>query len=698
MLNLDTDITYLKGLGPERASTLKKELELFSARQLFAHFPFRYIDRSAIVSIGDIHSEDAFIQVKGRLGQVKEIGAGRKKRLEALLTDDSGVCKLIWFKGLKWVKPSLITGKNFVVFGKPQRFGATYSFAHPEITPEEKFQVSVQAFEPVYSSTELLGKKGLHSKGIHKIIKQNLPEFLNQYLENLPSELIHKYKLLSRAEAMRGIHLPRNMNEVKAAKRRLKFEELFLLQTFLLYKKLITLNHNKGAVFSEVGNYFNRFYKEVLPFELTNAQKRVLKEIRVHTRDGKQMNRLVQGDVGSGKTIVALMAMLLGIDNGTQACLMAPTEILARQHFLGIQKLVEPLGLGVALLTGAVKGAERKKILADTKSGELKILIGTHALIEDKVSFGNLGIAVIDEQHRFGVAQRAKLWAKNNPSPHVLVMTATPIPRTLAMTLYSDLEISVIDELPPGRKPIKTLHKRDSHREWVFGFMEQEIKKGRQVYVVYPLIEESESMDYKDLMDGYESITRRFQPPAYQISIVHGKMKPEDKEWEMQRFKTGITQILVATTVIEVGVDVPNASVMVIESAERFGLAQLHQLRGRVGRGAEQSFCILMSSNKLSANSKKRLSTMVETQDGFKIAEVDLELRGSGEIMGTRQSGDSDLKLADLVYDANMLAVAREEAKNIVEFDPNLEMKENQALKMELKRRYADKLIWSKIS
>lgn len=698
MLNLHTDIVYLKGLGPERAKVLKQELGVKSFLDLLQHYPFRYVDRSTITPISQIISEEAYIQVKGRLSSVKEIGSGRKMRLEALLSDDTGAVKLIWFKGIKWVKPTLVAGKNFVAFGKPAKFGMMYSLAHPELIPEEKYKATSSQFEPVYHATETLNKKGLGTKGIHKLIRENIFAVIREVPENLPAELVEKYRLCSKALAIQMIHLPTSLEQVKQAKRRLKFEELFFLQLFLIYKKLVTFDANQGHVFEAVGEYFNEFYSKHLPFDLTGAQKRVLKEIRSNCGSGKQMNRLVQGDVGSGKTIVALMSMLLAIDNEVQVCMMAPTEILAQQHFVGISKLLANMDVRVKLLTGSVKGKERKEIFENLEKGEIDILIGTHALIEDKVKFKRLGLAVIDEQHRFGVAQRAKLWAKSNPAPHVLVMTATPIPRTLAMTLYSDLEISVIDELPPGRKPIKTIHKRDSGRAWVFGFMESQIAEGRQVYVVYPLIEESESMDYKDLMDGYESIARRFPRPNYQVSIVHGKMKAEDKEWEMQRFKKGETQILVATTVIEVGVDVPNASVMVIESAEKFGLAQLHQLRGRVGRGAAQSYCVLMSSDKLSAQARKRLGTMVETQDGFKIAEVDLELRGAGDLMGTKQSGDSDLKLADLVYDSTMLAVAREEAKKIVLEDPKLRSKENEILKREIKRRYSEKFVWSKIS
>lgn len=698
MISLDSDIVYLKGLGPERAKVIKKELGIHKFEGLLLHFPFRYIDRSRFVRINEIQSEENFVQIKGRLGTVSEIGSGRKMRLEAMFSDDTGNIKLVWFKGIRWVKPQLISGKNYVVFGKPNKFGMFYNLAHPEIIPEAQFTNQLGNLEPVYHSSEPLNKKGLNSKGIQKIIRENLPNVLGAISEPLPLELLQKYKLVSKAQAIRDIHLPDSFEALKQAKRRLKFQELYLLQLFLVFKKLLTVQQYRGLVFDKVGELFNEFYQQHLPFSLTGAQKRVLKEIRVNTSRGRQMNRLVQGDVGSGKTIVALMSMLLALDNGVQVCLMAPTEILAQQHFSGISKLVEPLGIPIALLTGSVKGKARKEILEDTASGACKILIGTHALIEDKVVFKQLGLAVIDEQHRFGVVQRAKLWAKSTPPPHVLVMTATPIPRTLAMTLYSDLEISVIDELPPGRKPIKTVHKRDAHRSWLFGFMDQQIAEGRQVYVVYPLIEESEAMDYKDLMDGYESIVRRFPRPKYQVSVVHGQMKPEDKEYEMQRFKKGETNILVATTVIEVGVDVPNASVMVIESAEKFGLAQLHQLRGRVGRGAAQSFCILMSSDKLSANARKRLGTMVETQDGFKIAEVDLELRGAGEIMGTRQSGESELKLADLVYDSNMLAVAREEALKSIEEDPELTLPKHQALKREMMRKYQHKMLWSKIS
>ncbi len=694
---LNTDIVYLKGLGPERAKLIKAELGYQRVWSFFQHYPFRYIDRSQLTPIQD-WVEGQLVQSQGKIKSVSEVGSGHKKRLEVLFGTPEAQAKLVWFKGVKWMKPKLLTGKEFVVFGKPAKYGSVMSMAHPEITAIEQFRQEYIPLEPVYSTTEGLAKKGLHSKGLQKIIAQNLRDYLHLFPEVLPDEIRQQYKLPGIAWTMEKIHLPQDLKEAKHAQRRLKFEELFFLQLFLIFKKVLQLHRNQGRVFESVGEHFNTFYKNHLPFDLTGAQKRVLREIRANTHSGKQMNRLVQGDVGSGKTIVSLLAMLLAIDNGCQVCMMAPTEILAQQHYKGIAALLKDMPLEVALLTGSVKGAARRAILEGCENGSIHILIGTHALIEDHVKFQQLGMAVIDEQHRFGVAQRAKLWAKSNPPPHVLVMTATPIPRTLAMTLYSDLEISVIDELPPGRKPIQTMHKRDSARNWVFAFMEQQIAEGRQVYVVYPLIEESAKMDYKDLMDGYESISRRFQKPKYQVSVVHGQMKPEDKEYEMQRFKKGQTQILVATTVIEVGVDVPNATVMVIESAERFGLAQLHQLRGRVGRGGNQSFCVLMSGNKLSADARKRLSTMVETQDGFKIAEVDMELRGIGELMGTRQSGDSDLKLAHLVEDQKMLAVAREEATKIIEDDPALNKPTHQTLKNELARRYADKMVWSKIS
>ncbi|MGB0165992.1 MAG: ATP-dependent DNA helicase RecG [Luteibaculum sp.] len=697
MPDAKTDISNLKGLGPERALLLKTELGIKSYADMVRHFPFRYVDRSRITPVAEL-SEESTVQICGKLGVYTEIGHGRKARIEVLITDATGTCKLVWFKGIKWIKPKLIPGQEVLAFGKPALYGRKFSMAHPELIPKANMKLDLQPFEPIYSSTEKLGKKGLGTKGIQKLIRQNLFDLAKVLPESLPPEIRSKYKLPGKEWALQKIHFPENIKEANWAKRRLKFEELFFLQLFFMLRKVLQIQQNKGRVFTEVGELFNQFYNQELPFKLTGAQKKVLREIRHSTLHGKHMNRLVQGDVGSGKTIVSVLSMLLALDNGCQVCMMAPTEILAQQHFQGISKLLQNLPLQVALLTGSVKGNERKEILEKTEDGSLDILVGTHALIEDHVVFKSLGLAVIDEQHRFGVVQRAKLWQKSIPPPHVLVMTATPIPRTLAMTIYSDLEISVIDELPPGRKPIQTMHKRDSHRQWLFGFMEAQIKEGRQVYVVYPLIEESESMDYKDLEDGFESISRRFPKPQYQVSIVHGRMKAVDKEYEMQRFKNGETQILIATTVIEVGVDVPNASVMVIESAERFGLAQLHQLRGRVGRGASQSYCILMSSNKLSVEARKRLSTMVETQDGFKIAEVDMELRGTGEIMGTRQSGDSDLKLADLVYDANMLSVARQEAKEILEKDPNLELEEHKILKEQLKLRYANKLVWSKIS
>jgi ATP-dependent DNA helicase RecG len=695
--DLSTPIEYVKGVGPQRAALLKKELSIHSLGDLLNHFPFRYIDRSSFVNISDASDNAAAVQIKGTMGAFSEVGHGSSKRLIAPLFDKTGSLELVWFKGQKWIKSSLKEGKSYIVFGKVARYGAKLSIAHPEmeLVDENALPKGLQA---VYSSTEKLINTGLSSRGIEKLIAGALPGIVGWIEETLPDYLIEKHRLISREEAIINIHQPRSEAWANAALYRLKFEELFLLQLYLLQRKLAFTQKTVGHRFSLVGDHFNDFFKNYLPFELTGAQKKVIKEIRYDLGAGYHMNRLVQGDVGSGKTMVALLVSLLALDNGFQACLMAPTEILAKQHMASFQNYLKDLPVKVALLTGSTKKKDRKLIFEELQSGEISILIGTHALIEPDVKFKNLGLAVIDEQHRFGVEQRAKMWRKNSPPPHILVMTATPIPRTLAMTLYGDLDISVINELPPGRKDVKTLHRFDKHRLEIFGFIEKQIAEGRQVYVVYPLIEESETLDYKDLMDGYESITRRFPIPDYQVSILHGQMKAEAKEFEMSRFKKGETQILVATTVIEVGVDVPNASVMVIESAERFGLSQLHQLRGRVGRGAEQSYCILVSSFKLSADAKTRLQAMTESNDGFALSEIDLKLRGPGDMMGTRQSGLIEFKIADLVKDQSILIQARKLASKIIGEDPDLVDDRNSRLKKALILLKAQSKDWSNIS
>jgi ATP-dependent DNA helicase RecG len=671
---LENSIKFLPGVGPAKSELLKKELNYHTWRDLLFHFPFRYVDRTKFYALSEINEELPAVQVKGTIVHVKEINTGRQRRFTAKLKDHSGTVELVWFKGLKWIKAQVIPGKTYVVFGKPAAFKGSFSFAHPEITPIEVFSAEKQGrLLPIYPTTELMKTKGLDSKGLRVIIRGMLKEVKGKIIENLPDPMMSKYSLMPRDTAFQEIHFPSNTDFLKKAKGRLKLEELFFVQLKILQPRYGEKESWRGNKFDKIGDYFNRFYKESLPFELTGAQKRVLKEIRKDVASGYQMNRLVQGDVGSGKTIVALMSILMGIDNGFQGALMAPTEILAQQHFQGIQELVKELGINVQLLTGSVKQKDRKEIHESLEDGSCHILIGTHALLEDTVQFKNLGIAVIDEQHRFGVAQRSKLWLKNSIPPHVLVMTATPIPRTLAMTVYGDLDSSIIDELPPGRKPIITKHFTDRERLVVFGFIKDQIAKGHQVYIVYPLIEESATMDYKDLMDGYESITRYFPIPEYQVSVVHGRMKPEDKDFEMDRFAKGKTQIMVATTVIEVGVNVPNATVMIIESAERFGLSQLHQLRGRVGRGGDQSYCLLMTGTKLGSEAKVRMKTMTGTNDGFKISEVDLKLRGPGDLTGTQQSGLVDLKLASVVEDAKILSFARERVKEILEEDPKLE-------------------------
>lgn len=696
---LATSIEYLKGVGPERAAILKNEASIYTFGDLLKLYPYRYIDRTQFYSTQHIDNTQTYIQLKGKIKNIQEIGQGRGRRLTAIFYDDAGQIELVWFQGIKWLQKSLSTQETYILYGKPNWFNGKFNITHPELEKFTDFNAeNVGTFRSMYNTSEKMKKKGLDSKAIFKLIQNLLAQLKPEHiLEMLPPTLLSKYKLMPRYDAIKNIHIPQTLALQTQAIQRLKFEELFLIQLNLLRLKIIRQRAD-GIYFEKVDNYFKKFYDDALPFDLTNAQKRVLKEIRKDTLSGKQMNRLLQGDVGSGKTIVAMLSMLMAIDNNYQAAFMAPTEILAQQHFAGLKPLCDIINIRIALLSGSTKNKDRKQILASILQGEIHILIGTHALLEDDVQFKNLGIAIIDEQHRFGVEQRAKLWKKNSIAPHVLVMTATPIPRTLAMTLYGDLDVSVLDELPPGRKPIMTVHRYESKRIAVFSFLKEEIAKGRQVYIVYPLIEESEKLDLIDLQNGYESISRSFPLPDYALSIVHGKMKPEDKDFEMQRFIKGETQIMVATTVIEVGVNVPNASVMVIENAERFGLSQLHQLRGRVGRGAEQSYCILMSSNKLTTDGKKRINTMVETNDGFKISEVDLELRGPGNIEGKQQSGNIDLKLANIATDGAIIEEARKAAINLLEEDTLLEKQENADLKFYLQQIKSENNYWRNIS
>lgn len=696
---LDTPIEYLKGIGPQRAELLKAELGIYTFRDLIMHYPFRYVDRTKIQTISEVSEELPYVQLKGIIESVAIAGSNRTQRLVALFRDKTGIIELVWFQGHKWMADKLKTQTEYIVFGKPARFGGKYNIAHPEIELASSENLALKsAYQAVYSSTEKLKTKGLDSEGIRKLMKQ-LTEQINSNLmdESLSSDVLTDYRLISKHDAVKQIHFPDNAALLDKARYRLKFEELFYVQLKLLRLHHQTTTSVPGIIFSKVGNNFNEFYNHHLPFPLTGAQKRVIKEIRTDMGSGHQMNRLLQGDVGSGKTLVALMSMLLAIDNGYQACFMAPTEILANQHFTTISEMVFPLGLNVKLLTGSSTQKIRKELLAQLHNGDVHILIGTHALIEDAVQFKNLGLVVIDEQHRFGVAQRAKLREKGKVPPHILIMTATPIPRTLAMTFYGDLDTSVIDEMPPGRKPIKTMHFMEPQRLRVIGFMKEQIALGRQVYVVYPLIKESEKIDLQNLQKGYDDIVKEFPPPGYQVSIVHGKLKADQKDFEMQRFVKGETQIMVATTVIEVGVNVPNASVMVIESAERFGLSQLHQLRGRVGRGAEQSYCILMTSYKLGADSRTRMETMVRTNDGFEISEVDLKLRGPGDIEGTQQSGVLDLKIADLVHDGQIVQMARVAAQTVLNEDAELKLEKNKVLEKNLLINAKNRLGWAKV-
>jgi len=698
---LDSPIEYLKGVGPARAELLKKELNVFTFEDLLYQFPFRHVDRTTFHRVADLTPDSGDVQLRGILRKVETVGGGPKKRVVAKLRDDSGVIELVWFKGVTWIMNALEIGKEYVVFGRVSSYGAGLNIAHPEMeeyNPEKS--KTAPTLLPVYSSTEKLNSKGLDVRARRRLMIELLQRVQPEDLpENLPEYLVERLRLPSRFLAIRAIHFPASQQELDAAKNRLKFEELFLLQVRLLQLKNGRHANVKGYVFDKIGEHFNRYYYEKIPFELTDAQKRVIKEIRRDLGAGIQMNRLLQGDVGSGKTMVALFCMLIALDNGFQACLMAPTEILAQQHYQTITEYLEGMGIEVGFLSGNVKGKARNALLERLASGDLHIVIGTHALLEDPVEFQRLGLAITDEQHRFGVAQRARLWNKSKPCPpHILVMTATPIPRTLAMTLYGDLDISVIDQLPPGRKPVTTLHRTDSHRLRVFGFMKEQIALGRQIYVVYPLIEESEKLDLKNLEEGYEAIQRAFPMPEYQVSIVHGRMKPADKDFEMGRFVRGETQIMVATTVIEVGVNVPNATVMVIENTERFGLSQLHQLRGRVGRGADQSYCILMSDYKLGKESRERINTMCRTNDGFEIAEADLRLRGPGDLEGTQQSGILNLKIADLAKDGRILQTARQIAQQLLDQDPQLQHPSHATLRQHLAAQKNALKGWSRIS
>ena len=698
---LDSPIEYLKGVGPIKGDMLKKELGIHTFGDLLRSFPFRYVDKTKFHKIRDINNESSAVQLKGVLRRMETKGDGRAKRLVGRCRDDTGVIELVWFKGVYFLEKNLAIGKEYVVYGKVNSFRGQLNIPHPEIE-ELKAETTKKAssFAPVYPSTDKLNAKGLDAKGRRKLMMTLMEKIAPSDLpENLPDYILAKFKFPPHFKALVDIHFPKNQRDLDRATSRLKFEELFFLQLRLLQIRRRRKDSVRGHIFGLIGENFNRFFNEKLPFELTGAQKRVLKEIRKDLGSGVQMNRLLQGDVGSGKTMVGLMSMLMALDNGFQACLMAPTEILARQHEIGITEYVEGLDIKVGFLSGTVKGKKRVKLLEELAAGEIDILIGTHALIEDPVVFKNLGLAITDEQHRFGVKQRAKLWAKSQPCPpHILVMTATPIPRTLAMTLYGDLDVSVIDELPPGRKLVTTVHRTENHRMRVFGFMREQIHLGRQVYMVFPLIQESEKLDLKNLEEGYEVISREFPIPKYQVSIVHGKMKAKDKQFEMERFVKGKTQIMIATTVIEVGVNVPNASVMVIENTERFGLSQLHQLRGRVGRGADKSYCILMSSFKLTTEGRERIQTMVNTSNGFEIAEADLRLRGPGNIEGTQQSGILNFRIADLARDGRILQTARELAARILDDDPQFARSEHARLRLFYDKNARQFRVWSRIS
>ena len=693
---LDTPIEYLKGIGPSRAEMLRKELDIHTFGDMLLYYPFRYVDRSKFYSVAEIDSESAWIQLKGRVTGMQTIGTGRVSRLVMTFRDQTGETELVWFQGSKWIKDKIVVGREYIVFGKPNLFNGRYNFTHPDIElADDEAPVLNEPLQPYYSTSEKLKSRGFTPRNFVRIMRNLISQVQYSIPETISQSLLSAVKLPGRGEALVNIHFPHDPRALARAQDRIKFDELFFIQLQLLRLKYVRMEKVHGRVFGQIGSHFNAFYHQNLPFSLTGAQKKVMKEIRADLGSGKQMNRLLQGDVGSGKTLVALMSMLIALDNGCQACLMAPTEILAAQHFKTISGMLHDLPVEVALLTGSTKKAARNVLHQKLQEGSLQILIGTHALIEDQVQFRDLGLVVIDEQHRFGVAQRARLWEKSEIPPHILVMTATPIPRTLAMTLYGDLDVSVIDELPPGRKPVKTYHFFEKDRLKVFRFIKDQIAMGRQIYVVYPIINESDKLELQPLMDGFDTVSRYFPLPEYQISIVHGQLKSAEKESEMKRFLEKKTQIMVATTVIEVGVDVPNASVMVIENAERFGLSQLHQLRGRVGRGADQSHCILMSSYKLTADGRKRLETMVRTTDGFEIAEVDLHLRGPGDLQGTQQSGLVGLKLASLVKDEKLMKIAREFAHRTLTDDPELRKEENQPMVRYLQLNAND---WGKIS
>ena len=699
MLNiLDQDVMYLPGVGPKKKEILSKELGIQTWRDLLEHFPYKYVDRSRIYRISEISGDMPFVQIRGRMLGYDEYAMGaRKKRIVGHFSDGHGVVDLVWFQGAQYIYKNYPIGKELIVFGRPTVYGGRYQFAHPDIDDASQLQLSDMGMQPYYMTTERMKKAGINSRAMEKMTKTLVTKLPETLPETLPPYITGPLHLISRLEALRQIHYPHNAREMQQARYRLKFEELFYVQLNILRYASDHRRKYRGYIFSRAGAQLNDFYRNHLPFDLTNAQKRVVREIRDDMASGRQMNRLLQGDVGSGKTLVALMAMLIAIGNGYQACIMAPTEILAEQHLATIRQMLGDMDIHVELLTGVVKGRRRADILDRLSKGEIDILVGTHAVIEDAVVFARLGLAVVDEQHRFGVAQRARLWAKSEMPPHILVMTATPIPRTLAMTLYGDLDVSVIDELPPGRKPIQTLHKYDTQTTSLYQGIRQQIDSGRQVYIVYPLIEESEKSDLKNLEDGFEAMREIF--PQYRLSKVHGRMKPKDKDAEMQRFASGETQILVATTVIEVGVNVPNASVMVILDAQRFGLSQLHQLRGRVGRGAEQSYCILVTTFKLSEETRKRIDIMCETNDGFRIAEADLKLRGPGDLEGTQQSGIAfDLKIADIARDGQIVQLAREQAQAIIDRDPECSSNEYKMLWDRLKELRRSNVNWSAIS
>ena len=699
MSEKQTSIEYLKGVGPERARLLKEELKITTIDDLLHFFPNRYIDRSQFHLINELPKNNSEVQIKGKITQIEILQQKRGKRMVAHFEDTSGKMDLIWFRGYKWIRENLKLNQSYIIFGRLNWFKGYVSMPHPEMELEVNFNKSIKKlFYPIYPSTEKLIRSGISQRVIQKLVLNLIEMGGNFFSETLPKYVLDYYKLIDKNVALKEIHFPTSQKKLSQAQIRLKFEELTYIQLQLILKNQQRKRKIKGFLFSEIGSTLKNFYNHQLPYQLTSAQKRVIREIREDMGSGRQMNRLLQGDVGSGKTIVALFAILIAIENNFQACFVAPTEILAQQHFNSLRKLLSDSDINLNLLTGSTKAKERKIINLGLENGTLPILIGTHAVFEENVRFKNLGLAIIDEQHRFGVAQRAKLWSKNTTPPHILVMTATPIPRTLAMSLYGDLDISLVDEMPPGRKPVKTMHKYDNNRLKVFQFIKEKIKEGQQIYVVYPLIEESEKLDFKDLMDGYESLSRSFPIPKYQISIVHGKMKAVDKAYEMKRFEEGKTQIMIATTVIEVGVNIPNASVMIIESAERFGLSQLHQLRGRVGRGNKQSFCILMTGSNLSDDSKIRIQTMVKTNNGFEIAEADLKLRGPGNILGTQQSGILRMKIADIVKDSKLLKIARELAKEILKKDPELKNSENQIIKRNLSNLQNESNIWNLIS